>query len=52
VTIGKINNHLIIDPWIEEEQVMDARLTMAINDEGNICAVQKGLSGYSHRNRF
>ena len=46
VTIGKINNHLIIDPWIEEEQVMDARLTMAINDEGNICAVQKGLSGY------
>jgi exosome complex component RRP42 len=46
VTIGKINNHLIIDPWIEEEQVMDARITMAINDEGNICAVQKGLSGY------
>jgi exosome complex component RRP42 len=46
VTIGKINNHLIIDPWIEEEQVMDARITIAINDEGNICAVQKGLSGY------
>ncbi len=46
VTIGKINNRLIIDPWIEEEQVMDARITIAINDEGNICAVQKGLSGY------
>jgi exosome complex component RRP42 len=46
VTSGKINNVLITDPWIEEEQVMDARITMAINDEGNICAVQKGLSGY------
>jgi len=46
VTIGKINNTLIVDPWLEEEQVMDARLTMAINDEGNICAIQKGLSGY------
>jgi len=46
VTIGKINNTLIVDPWLEEEQVMDARLTMAINDEGNICAIQKGLAGY------
>jgi len=46
VTIGKINDKLIVDPWLEEEQVMDARLTMAINDEGNICAIQKGLSGY------
>ena len=46
VTSGKINNVLITDPWIEEEHVMDARITMAINDEGNICAVQKGLSGY------
>ncbi len=46
VTIGKINDKLIIDPGIEEEQVMDARLSMAVNDEGNICAIQKGLSGY------
>jgi exosome complex component RRP42 len=46
VTIGKINNKLIIDPWIEEEEVMDSRITIAINDEGNICAVQKGGSSY------
>src|SRR5208337_1303268 len=46
VTIGKINNSLIVDPWLEEEQVMDARISMAINDEGHICAVQKGGSGY------
>jgi exosome complex component RRP42 len=46
VTIGKINNALIVDPGLEEEQVMDSRISMAINDEGNICAVQKGGSGY------
>jgi exosome complex component RRP42 len=46
VTIGKINDKLIVDPWLEEEQVMDARISMAINDEGNICAIQKGGSGY------
>jgi exosome complex component RRP42 len=46
VTIGKINNKLIVDPWLEEEQVMDSRLSMAFNDDGNICATQKGGSGY------
>jgi len=46
VTIGKINNSLIVDPGLEEEQVMDSRISMAINEEGHICAVQKGGSGY------
>ncbi len=46
VTLGKINDKLIVDPWLEEEQIMDARISMAINDEGNICAIQKGGSGY------
>jgi len=46
VTLGKINNRLIVDPWLEEEQVMDSRISMAFNDEGKICAIQKGGSGY------
>ena len=46
VTLGKINGKLIVDPWLEEEQVMDARISMAINDKGNICAIQKGGMGY------
>ena len=45
VTIGKIKDKLIVDPWLEEEQVMDSRLSMAFNDEGKICAIQKGGSG-------
>jgi len=46
VTIGKINGHLIVDPWIEEESVMDSRITFASNEDGNICAIQKGGSSY------
>jgi exosome complex component RRP42 len=46
VTLGKINNTIIVDPGLEEEQVMDSRITMAINDEGKICAIQKGGSGF------
>lgn len=46
VTLAKINGKLIVDPWLEEEQVMDSRISIAINDKGNICAIQKGCSGY------
>jgi len=46
VTLGKISNKLIVDPWLEEESVMDSRITFASNEEGNICAIQKGGSGY------
>jgi exosome complex component RRP42 len=46
VTIAKINDKLVVDPWIEEEQVMEARMSMAINDDGNICAIQKGCAGF------
>ncbi len=46
VTFAKINDKLVVDPLLEEEQVMEARLSMAIEDDGNICAIQKGGSGY------
>jgi exosome complex component RRP42 len=46
VTLAKIGDKLIVDPWLEEEQVMDARVTMAVDDDENICAIQKGGSGY------
>jgi len=46
VTFAKINGKLAIDPWLEEEQVMDARLTMTFEKEGKICAIQKGGTGH------
>jgi len=45
VTLAKINDNLIVDPWLEEEQVMDARITITTEKDGKICAVQKGGSG-------
>ena len=46
VTIGKIDDKLIIDPASEEEEVIDSRLSVAFTDDGKICAIQKGGSGY------
>lgn len=46
VTCAKIGDKLVVDPWLEEEQVMDARISIAFDDDGNICAIQKGGSGY------
>lgn len=46
VTMAKVNDKLIVDPSAEEEQVLDARISMAIDDDGNICAIQKGCSGF------
>ena len=42
VTIAKIGSSLVVDPCLEEEQVMSARLTAAIEDSGRVCAMQKG----------
>ncbi len=42
VTFVKINNTLLVDPSIEEERVMDARLTLTIDKDGKLCAIQKG----------
>ncbi len=42
VTVVKIGDHYIIDPITEEEEVLDARLTVALTKDNTICALQKG----------
>ena len=42
VTVFKIGPHLIVDPLPEEEAVADARLSVAIVEDGSIFALQKG----------
>jgi exosome complex component RRP42 len=46
VTFAKIGDKIIVDPWLEEEQVMDARLTLTVEKDAKICATQKGGDGY------
>ncbi|MBD3354558.1 exosome complex protein Rrp42 [Candidatus Woesearchaeota archaeon] len=42
VTVCKIGDHLIVDPITEEEKVIDARMTIATDQNQNLCAMQKG----------
>jgi exosome complex component RRP42 len=42
ITVYKINKTFLVDPSLEEEKVVDARLTAAITSDGAICAMQKG----------
>jgi exosome complex component RRP42 len=41
-TFAKIDGELIIDPSLEEEEIMGARLSIGMTEEVNICAMQKG----------
>ncbi len=45
VTFAKINDKMIVDPGLDEEEVMDARFTVTFDKNGNICAMQKGGGG-------
>lgn len=45
VTAAKIENNIVLDPSIEEEQVMSARLTITVEKDNRICAIQKGGLG-------
>ncbi len=42
VTVMKLGDYLFVDPSIEEEKVVDSRLTVALTQDGKICAMQKG----------
>ncbi|MFO7710983.1 MAG: exosome complex protein Rrp42 [Candidatus Woesearchaeota archaeon] len=45
VTVIKIGDNFIIDPTLEEEAVLEKRLTVATLEDGRICALQKGGDG-------
>jgi exosome complex component RRP42 len=46
VTMALIGGKLLLDPSLEEENAMEARLTVSTKTDGNVCAFQKGGSGF------
>ena len=44
-TSVKYNNVIMIDPSLDEEEIAEARLTVATDKNGDIRAMQKGLNG-------
>jgi len=45
VSIGKVNGKFIVDPNIDEEQVLDCRLAISVSEDGKIAGMQKMGSG-------
>lgn len=52
ITVGKIGTYLLVDPTQEEEKALDARVTITVLEDGNICAMQKGLSAPITKDEF
>ncbi|MFH1229326.1 MAG: exosome complex protein Rrp42 [Candidatus Aenigmatarchaeota archaeon] len=46
ITVTKISNKLLVDPDLQEEGALDARITITTNNKGDLCAIQKGGVGY------
>ena len=44
-TSAKFNNVVVMDPSLDEEQIAEARLTVATDNNGDVRAMQKGLNG-------
>jgi len=44
-TSVKFNNVVVVDPVLDEEEIADARLTVATDTNGDLRAMQKGLNG-------
>lgn len=44
-TFAKIGSTIMLDPILEEEKTMDARITFATTEKDELCAVQKGGTG-------
>ena len=44
-TFAKIGDKIVLDPTSEEEAIMDARLTLVTDSNGNFVAGQKGRPG-------
>jgi exosome complex component RRP42 len=42
ITVVKIGDNFIVDPTDNEDNVLDARLTVASTEDGKLCALQKG----------
>ena len=46
ITTVKVDSATVLDPCLEEEQVMSCRLTVTTGKDDNICAMQKGGLGF------
>lgn len=41
ITVGKVGDNFIVDPSLQEEKILDSKLSIAIREDDTICALQK-----------
>lgn len=46
VTFGKVGEHILLDPMLDEERAMECRLTIVTDKDDRIVAVQKSEEGF------
>ena len=44
-TFAKVNDSVILDPSLDEDKSLDARISVSVTDDDSICALQKGGLG-------
>jgi exosome complex component RRP42 len=45
ITLAKIGDKFFVDPSLEEEEIMDCRISVTFTEDGRVCAMQKGGAG-------
>jgi exosome complex component RRP42 len=43
ITVCKVGNKFLLDPSIEEEKILDSKLSICVRDDDKICSLQKQL---------
>jgi len=41
ITVGKVADNFILDPNLQEEKILDSKLSIAVREDDTICALQK-----------
>ncbi len=45
ITFANLSGKLVVDPWLDEEEAMEGRLTITFDKNDRICAIQKSGRG-------
>ncbi|MCS7105866.1 MAG: exosome complex protein Rrp42 [Candidatus Aenigmarchaeota archaeon] len=43
ITVCKVKNNFLLDPTIEEEKILDSKLSICVRDDEKVCSMQKQL---------
>lgn len=52
ITVAKIGETLFVDPSLEEEAVLDARITIGFDEEDRICTIQHSIGTLKYKELY